>query len=295
MKRLISIFLVLFSFNTLADLPDVVAFVNDMPITKYDFESRKKMIVELNNIDISDPGVNSKVTSDILNILIEEELLNQHAEKVGGDVGEKEIDDAILSIEQRNKMPKDGMKEHMRANNLDIKSFRKQIKGELIKHNIVSSLSQSVSVSPNEMDIALINSYQDFDIEAWVFTSKSGDEKSKDKMQLLKKRLSSCNKVEDKLFADFADGEKFDRKLTKLPAKAQSVVLDTKVGTSSNIYKQGNLFKMVFVCKKDSGVSKSDLNKIKSFLSNKKMSKKATKFFKDLKVKSNIKIMIPGL
>ena len=40
------------------------------------------------------------------------------------------------------------------------------MKGELIKHNIVNSLSQSVSVSPNnEMDIALINSYQDFDIE----------------------------------------------------------------------------------------------------------------------------------
>ena len=114
-------------------------------------------------------------------------------------------------------------------------------------------------------------------------------------MQLLKKRLTSCNKVDDKLFADFADGEKFDRKLSALPENTQSVVLDTKVSTSSNIYKQGDLFKMVFVCKKDSGVSKNDLNKIKSFLSNKKMSKKATKFFKDMKMKSNIKIMVPGL
>ena len=51
-----------------------------------------------------------------------------------------------------------------------------------------------------------IVSIEDFDIEAWVFTSKSGDEKSKGKMQLLKKRLSSCNKIDDKLFADFADG-----------------------------------------------------------------------------------------
>lgn len=295
MKRLISIFIVLFSFNTLADLPDVVAFVNDQPITKYDFESRKKMIVVLNNIDISDPGVNGKVSSDILNMLIEEELLNQHAEKVGGEISEKEVDDAIFSIEQRNNMPKGGMKEHMKENNIDIYSFRKQIRGELIKSNIINSLSQSVSVSPNEMDIALINSYQDFDIEAWVFTSKSGDEKSKSNMQLLKKRLSSCNKVDDKLFANFADGEKFDRKLSKLPPKTQSVVLDTKVGASSNIYKQGDLFKMVFVCKKESGVSKNDLSKIKSFLSNKKMSKKAAKFFKDMKVKSNIKIMIPGL
>ena len=295
MKRLISIFIVLFSFNALADLPDVVAFVNDRPITKYDFEARKKMIVKLNDIDISDPGRNNKVTSNILNILIEEELLNQQAEEIGRGVSEEEVNNSILSIEQRNKMPKGGMKDYMKVSNLDIESFRKQIKGELIKHSIINSLSQSVSVSPNEVDTALINSYQDFDINSWVFTSKSGDKKSKGKMQLLKKRLSSCNKIDDKLFTDFADGEKFDKKLTKLPLKTQSVILDTKVGDSSNVYKQGKLFKMVLVCKKDSGVSKNDLNKIESFLSNKKMSKKATKLFKDLKIKSNIKIMIPGL
>lgn len=295
MKKLISIFLVLLTFNALADLPDVVAFVNDQPITKYDFESRKKMILVLNNIDASEPEISRQLNKDILNILIEEELLSQHAEKVGGEIKEEEIDNAIYSIEERNKMPKGGMKAYMKENNLDIDSFRKQVKGELIKSNIISSLSQSISVSPNEMEIALINSYQDFDIEAWVFTSKHGDAKSKEKMQLLKKRLTNCNKVDDKLFAEFADGEKFDRKLSALPKKTQSVVLDTKVGASSNIYKESNLFKMVFVCKKDAGVSKNDLSKIKSFLSNKKMSKKAAKFFKDLKMKSNIKIMMPGV
>ena len=140
-----------------------------------------------------------------------------------------------------------------------------------------------------------VDNHKDFDVEAWVFTSKSGNKKSKDKMYLLKKRLSSCNKVDDKLYANFADAEKFDRKLIQLPERTQSVVLDTKVGESSNIYKQDKLFKMVFVCKKDPTIASKDLSQIKSFLSNKKMSQKAIKFFKDLKVKSNIKIMIPGL
>ncbi len=294
MNRLVSIFLVLFSFNALAELPDVVAFVNDEPITRYDFESRKHMVVVLNDIDTSDPAVNSKINGDILNILIEEKLLDQHAEKVGGAVSETEIDNALRTIEERNKMPKNGMQKHMKASGVDIEVFRKQIRSELIKHNIVSSLSQSVSVSPNEMDIALVNNYKDFAIETWVFTSRVGDDKAKEKMQLLKKRLSDCNKVEDKLFAEFADGKKFDRKLAQLPEKTQSVVLDTKVGASSSVYKQGNNYKMVFVCKKDAGVSKGDLNKIKAFLSNKKMSQKAAKFFKDLKTKSTIKVMIPG-
>jgi hypothetical protein len=294
MKSLVSIFLVLFSFSTFAELPDVVAFVNDSPITRYDFESRKKMVIALHNIDVSDPSIESKLNSDILNILIEGELLNQHAEKVGGTVGDSEIDNAIIMIEERNKIPRNGLKKQIIETGVNFEVFRKQIKGELIKNNIVSSLSQSVSVSPNEMDVAIITSFKDFDIEAWEFTSRTGDEKAQEKMQLLKKRLTDCNKVSDKLYAEFADGEKFDRKLTKLPESTQSVILDTKVGESSSVYKQGDSFKMVLVCKKEADVSKGDLNKIESFLSNKKMSQKAAKFFKDLKVKSIIRVMIPG-
>ena len=294
MKKIISIFLVLFSFNAFADLPDVVAFVNDQPITKYDFESRKKMIITLNGYDVSAPGADHKINSDILNILIEEELLRQHAEKTGGSISENEIDNSIRTIEQRNKMPKNGMKAHMKENGLDFNSFRTQIRSELVKQNIISSLSQSVTVSPSELDVALIHSYQDFNIEAWVFTSKNSDGTAKNKMQNLKDRLFSCDKVESKLFDDFADAEKFDRKLSLFPEKTQSIVMDNKVGTTSNIYKQGDKYKMIFVCKREAGVSDNDLKKVKSFLSNKKMSKKATKFLKDLRLKSVIKTMIPG-
>ncbi len=295
MKKILSLFVVLFSVSVLANLPDIVAIVNDQPITKYDFESRKKMAVVLNNIDVSDPTMDVRLNSDILNILIEEELLNQHAEKVGGAVSKADLDNAIATIEQRNNMPKNGMRAYLTEKGLDTESFRKQIKGELIKYNIISSLSQSVSVSQTELDVALINNNdQDFDVEIWVFTSRETGDKSLSQMQLLKKRLVSCNKVEDKLYTDFADGEKFDRPLKQMPDKTQSVVLDTKTGSSSRVYKEENKFKLVFVCKKDPAISSGDLNKIKSFLSNKKMSQKAAKFFKDLRAKAYIKLMIPG-
>lgn len=295
MKKILSLFVVLFSVLVLAKLPDIVAIVNDQPITRYDFESRKKMAVVLNNIDVSDPTMDARLNSDILNILIEEELLNQHAEKVGGAVNKADLDNAIATIEQRNNMPENGMRAYLTEKGLDAESFRKQIKGELIKYNIISSLSQSVSVSQTELDVALINNNdQDFDVEIWVFTSRETGDKDLSQMQLLKKRLISCNKVEDKLYADFADGEKFDRPLKQMPDKTQSVVLDTKIGSSSRVYKEENKFKLVFVCKKDPAISSGDLNKIKSFLSNKKMSQKAAKFFKDLRAKAYIKLMIPG-
>ena len=295
MKKILGLFVVLFSVSVLANLPDIVALVNDQPITKYDFESRKNMAITLNNIDVSDPSMERKLNSEILNILIEEEILNQHAEKIGGVVSQEALDEAIGTIEQRNNMPKNGMSVFLKEKGLNVESFRKQIQGEFIKQHIMNSLSQSVSVSQNELDVALINSNeQDFDIEAWVFTSKQNTDKKLGQMQQLKKRLGSCEKVDSKLYAEFADGEKFDRKLKKLPNRTQSVVLDTKVGSSSEVYKEDNKFKLVFVCKKDRAVSSGDLAKVETFLSNKKMSQKATKFFKDLRSKAYIKVMISG-
>ena len=295
MNKLLCLFLILFSATAFAKMPDIIALVNDKPITKYDLETRKQMARVLNNIDSSDPSLEARLNSDIINILIEEELLNQHAQKVGGTISEEEINQSIETIEQRNNMSKGGMRTYLVEKNVDIDSFRKQIKGELLKHNIINSLSRSVSVSPTELDVAIINSgNQDLNVEAWVFTSRKSEDKDLRNMQLLKKRLIACDKVVDKLYVEFADGEKFDRKLLEMPVKTQSIILDTKVGSSSSIYKEDDKFKMVLVCKKNTDVSNGDLNKLKSFLSNKKMSKKAVKFFRDLRSQAYVKIMIPG-
>ena len=294
MKKLISIFLVLLSFNLIAKASDIVALVNDKPITKYEFDSRKKMIIVLNRLDVSNIGAETKLNSDVINMLVEEELLYQHMLKVDGAVNSDEVDDAIRTIEQRNNMPKNGMKAHMIENNLDFNSFRRQIKSELIKQNIIGSLSRSVSVSPNELDVALVNSYQDFSAEAWVFTSKKIDEKSKKKMQKLKDSLKDCNSIDEKLYDEFADAEKFDRKLSLFPSEIQSIIMDNKVGGISNVNKINGAYQVVFVCKKESSVSEQDVDKVKAFLSSKKMSQKAVKFFKDMKLKADIKIMIPN-
>ena len=148
MKKLIGIIVILLSNSVFATLPDIIALVNDQPITKYDFESRKKMVMVLNNIDNSSPAVDAKLNNGIINVLIEEELLNQHAASVGGKITPAQIDNAISTIEQRNNMPNGGMAAFMKERGLQMESFKKQIAGEIIKHNIVSSLSNSVSVSP---------------------------------------------------------------------------------------------------------------------------------------------------
>ena len=66
MKYLISIVLLLVSFKAVAGKQDIVAIVNDKPVTMYEFNSRKQMVIALNKIDNSNPQVNSQLNKDIL-------------------------------------------------------------------------------------------------------------------------------------------------------------------------------------------------------------------------------------
>lgn len=295
MKKILSLLLILFTMPSFASMPDIIALVNDQPITKYDFQTRKKMVMILNNIEISNDLMESRLNNQILNLLIEEELLNQHSDKVGGAIAQKDIDNSIHTIEKRNNMPKGALEKYFKEKNVNIQSFRNQVKNELIKANIIQSLSRSVSLSQDELESEInSNIAQDFDVEAWIFTSKTSTDKDLRNMQTLKKKLISCNKLDDKLYKNFADAEKLDRKLKESPNNIQSIILDTEVKSASSIYKENNKFKLIFVCKKDNLISEDNLLRFKTLLSNKKMSQKAKKFFSDLRAKAYIKIMIPN-
>ncbi len=293
MKYFIGIALLFVSCNVFAIENKIAAIVNDRPITVYEFNARKNMMIKLNNLDVSDAAANHKLNSDILNALIDEELLIQHFAKVGGQLSEADIANAIENIEKKNKMPKGYLMQYLKELGVNVASFRRQVTGELIKYNFVSSLSNSLSVTPKEIDFAVIHSgFEDFDIETWVFTSFDDDINTMKNMEKLKKRLSSCDKVDKKLYNNFADAEKFDRKLKDLEDKTKSVILDTAEGRSSNIYQENGKFKLLLVCTKKPSESGINVNQVRNFISNQKMSKKATKFFKDLKSKAYIEILM---
>jgi hypothetical protein len=294
MKKLFCVFLFLISSTAFAKLPDIVAVVNDRPITLADFEARKKMVLIHNNIDVNNSAIDSRLNRDVLNTLIEEELLNQHAEKVNGTIGEAEVLNGISIIEERNNMPKGHLLPYLQNQGININSFKAQLKGELIKYNIVNALSNSVSVSPKEFDVAIINAAaKDFDIKAWIFTAKNNDDKTYAEMQKLRKQIS-CKNTKKGLFSSFAINEQYEGKISYLPPKTQTVIQEIEIGTASTIYTEADQFKLALLCdKKISDLSNQDQTQITAFLSNKKMSKKAEKFFRDMRAKAYIKIYLP--
>ena len=145
MRKLLLIITVFFTFNVAqASLPNIVASVNDEPIILMS-SVLEKMIMALNNVESLTPVQDKQLSDLALKSLIDESLLFQYA----GDreMPQEEIDNAIKSIEDRNKIPHGSLLQYLKSRSVNPDSFISQIKSELIKMNILSSLSRSVQVS----------------------------------------------------------------------------------------------------------------------------------------------------
>ncbi len=299
MQKLLSFFIIILTLNisiAKAELPQILALVNNTPITLYEFQSRKKMIMALNNIASPTASAEKQINNLVLNQLINEELLYQHTAKVDGKITDADIDEAIDNFEARNKMPKGYMVKFLASHSVDINSFRAQIKAELIKMNILSYLSKSVNISAKELDYAILsNNAKDAKITANIFTSKDRDQKTMQKMRALQKQLKNCDDVKESTYNGFSSITKIEEDLSKLDIQLKTVVKDLDPGQVSNVFETPEGFKLILVCsKKINNITEEENDYIINLLSNKKMSLKAQKFFEDLRKKAYIKIMLPG-
>ena len=299
MQKLLSFFIIILTLNisiAKAELPQILALVNNTPITLYEFQSRKKMIMVLNNIASPTASAEKQINNLVLNQLINEELLYQHTAKVEGKITDADIDEAIDNFEARNKMPKGYMVKFLASHSVDINSFRSQIKAELIKMNILSYLSKSVNISAKELDYAILsNNAKDAKITANIFTSKDRDQKTMQKMRALQKQLKNCDDVKESTYNSFSSITKIEEDLSKLDIQLKTVVKDLDPGQASNVFETPEGFKLILVCsKKINNITEEENDYIINLLSNKKMSLKAQKFFEDFRKKAYIKIMLPG-
>jgi hypothetical protein len=295
MNKLLLIISVVFTFNAAqASLPNIVASVNDEPITLNEFRARKKMIMALNNVESLTPAQDKQLSDLAIKSLIDESLLFQYA----GDreTPQEEIDNAIKSIEDRNKMPHGSLLQYLKSKSVNPDSFISQIKSELIKMNILSSLSRSVQVSNKEIDVAILSSDQkDVEISMQVFTSKDKGNKAFTQMNNLKNRLKKCTDVKKSLYDNFATMQIITDKLSKIEDVKQTIVKDLGPDKASNVFEVNNKFEIILVCnKKILNVNEDENNDVVNFLTNKKISQKAQKRFENMRKKAAIKIMLPS-
>ena len=294
MKKLLLIITVFFTCSAVAETSNIVALVNNEPITLNEFRARKKMIMALNNVEEVTPAQNKQLSDIAIKSLIDESLLFQYY----GDkeISQEEIDNAIKSIEDRNKMPHGSLLQYLKSRSVNPDSFISQIKSELIKMNVLSGLSRSVQVSNKEIDVAILSSDQkEVEVSMQIFTSKDKSDKTFAQMNNLKSKLKNCSDVKKSLYENFATMTAVTDKLSKIEEAKQTIVKDLSPNQASNVFEKYNEFEIVQVCtKKILNISEDENNYVVNFLTNKKISQKAQKFFEDMHKKAYIKITLPS-
>lgn len=275
-----------------AELPNIVALVNNEPITLNEFQARKHMIMALNNITTPSIKDNKQIDTIAINGLIDETLLCQSTKN---QISESELNAAIESIEQRNKMSAGQLIEFLKSKAVDINSFKSQIRAEIIKSHILAGFSKSVTISPKEVNtIILATEARDAEISAQMFTSKNKEAKTLQKMYNLQKRLKNCEIVKPSLYADFATLETINQRLNTLDPTMQTLLRDLNIEEKSSVFETKDGFTVILMCnKKVLNITPDENNYILNFLTNKKISQKAQKFLDNMHKKAYIKIMLP--
>lgn len=294
MKKLFCLVAIVFNLAIAkAELSNIVALVNNEPITLHEFLARKHMIMALNNINNPDSQADKQLDRMAINSVINDLLLYQSVN--GTKSSDSELNESIETIEQRNKMAKGQLMQLLKSKSVDINSFKSQIGAEIIKMNILSSIARSVAISTKEVDaIILATNSKDAEISAQIFTSKDKQDKTLQKMYGLQKRLTNCHDIKESLYKDFSTLEIVNQNLSTLDSTLQTILKDLNTGEKSSVFEMQDGFKLILMCnKKIVNVTLDENDYVVNLLTNKKMSQKAQKYFEDMRKKAYIKIMLP--
>lgn len=294
MKKLFCLVAIVFNLAIAkAELSNIVALVNNELITLHEFLARKHMIMALNNINNPDSQTDKQLDKMAINSVIDDLLLYQSVN--GKKSSDSELNESIETIEQRNKMAKGQLMQLLKSKSVDINSFKSQIGAEIIKMNILSSISRSVAISAKEVDaIILATNSKDAEVSAQIFTSKDKQDKTLQKMYGLQKRLTNCHDIKESLYKDFSTLEIVNQNLSTLDSTLQTILKDLNTGEKSSVFEMQDGFKLILMCnKKIVNITLDENNYVVNLLTNKKMSQKAQKYFEDMRKKAYIKIMLP--
>ena len=84
--------------NIFAEESYIKVIINNTPITKHDIELNKAMYIKMNNAKNLDAMQHKQLDQMILDQIIDQTLLFQHAEALGIEISDEEMKNTIITI-----------------------------------------------------------------------------------------------------------------------------------------------------------------------------------------------------
>ena len=204
MKKKITHLLFLFIFITFNNLYatkiEIVAKINNQIITNMDLEYRLNLAIEISNIP-NEIKFRKQIRQQILNLLIDENLKIQEAEKYGILISSAEVYSEISRLEQRLKLPKDSLIENFRKKNIPEIVIYNQIRVQLLWNKIISyTIANNISISNKQTEEALQNFIKssgevEYNISEIFISHSSNDlvNSSEDKIYSIYNKVNTSN------------------------------------------------------------------------------------------------------
>lgn len=133
----------------------IAAVVNNVMITKGDLDARIKLTVISSGMEASEEAM-KEMRTQVLDLMIEEQLKIQEAEKFDVTVSDDMISASLSQIEQNNNMPQGELKKIFEQNDIPEDVMHNQIKASLVWRDFIrAKYGQIVQVGEDEIDRAL--------------------------------------------------------------------------------------------------------------------------------------------
>ncbi len=133
----------------------IAAVVNDDVISVKDLSERLRLVMLTSQIPDSEEA-RARLAPQVLRGLIEETLQVAEAKRLSLDVSQAEVDQALASIAERNKMSVPQMQEFMAKNQVDLKTLQDQLRAQIAWLKVVArEIRPKVTVSVDQLDLAV--------------------------------------------------------------------------------------------------------------------------------------------
>ena len=154
---LLFLFILIFYNNLYATKIQILAKINNQIITNIDLEHRLNLAIEISNIP-NEIKFRKQIKQQVLDLLIDESLKIQEAEKYGILISSEEVYSEISKLEKRLKLPKDSLIKNFRSKNIPEIVIYNQIRGQLLWNKIISyRFANNISIANQQTEEALQN------------------------------------------------------------------------------------------------------------------------------------------
>lgn len=136
-------------------LHTIERIVDDQPISSYDVEARLRMVLTTAGQPPSEESL-QRIRAQVLQTLIDERIQLQEAESLGITVQDQEIQEAIATIEENNRMPEGALVSALTERGVDINTLISQIRATIAWRKVISQRVRGrVQISEEDIDAYL--------------------------------------------------------------------------------------------------------------------------------------------